>query len=88
MPTYYLNTEPDSNGNFRLHVEQCSHIQNSKSVSFLGEFENLEKVLLESKSSDYKISLCRECIDVNYAKPLSERKSLVLSLLKWFRDKK
>lgn len=68
MPNYFLHTEPDSKGNFRLHVEKCPHINNTKSISFLGEFKNLSNVISECKSSDHSISLCKECIDVNYTK--------------------
>ncbi len=88
MPNYYLNTEPDTNGYFRLHVKQCSHIQNSESVSFLGEFEDLSKVLSECESSDYSVSLCTDCIDINFAMPISERKNIIVSLLNAFRYKK
>ncbi len=88
MPNYYLHTEPDANNNFRLHLEQCPHIQNTKSISCLGEFEDLTTVLSECQSSDYTVSLCTECIDINFAKPISERKQVVISLLNWFRYKK
>ncbi len=88
MPNYFLHTEPDANDNFRLHLEECSHIQNTKSISFLGEFDDLSTVLSECKSSDYTVSLCTECININFAKPISERKQLIVSLLDWFLYKK
>jgi hypothetical protein len=80
MPNYFLHTEPDANDNFRLHLEHCPHIQNTKSISYLGEFDDL--------STDYAVSLCTDCIDINFAKPISERKQLIASLLDWFRYKK
>lgn len=88
MPNYFLDTKPDANNNFRLHLEHCPHIQNTKSISCLGEFKDLTTVLSECQSSDYTVSLCTECIDINFAKPISERKQVVISLLDWFRYKK
>lgn len=88
MPNYFLHTEPDANDNFQLHLEQCPHIQNTKSISYLGEFDDLSTVLSECRSSDYAVSLCTECIDINFAKPISEQKKIILSLLDLFRYKK
>ena len=63
MPNYFLHTEPDTNNNFRLHLEQCPHIQNTKSISYLGEFDDLSTVLSECQSSENTVSLYG--VDIN-----------------------
>ena len=87
MSKYFLDNKPNTKGNYCLHKEHCLHIQDLESASLLGEYENLEEVLVESQSKDYTISLCTECIDINFAKPLNERRLSSLSLLNWFRHK-
>ena len=68
MPNYYLHTEPDAKGNYCLHVAGCSCLNNSSQFANLGDFTKNEEVIAETKSSDYRISLCKVCIDIHYSK--------------------
>lgn len=87
MPNYHLNTEPDRKGNYCLHIENCPCLQNSKTFTLVGNFDKLEEVVGVIKSSDYSVTLCKDCIDINYAKSNITTKEPLLNRLQNFIKK-
>jgi hypothetical protein len=81
MPNYYLNTEADTKGNYCLHVESCPNLHPSKVFTLVGNFDKLEEVIGVIKSSDYSVTLCKDCIDINYAKSNLTTKEPLLNRL-------
>ena len=49
-------------------MDNCSCWKNKNSFKLIGNFNKLEEVITEIKSSDYSISFCKKCIDTNYSK--------------------
>ena len=82
MPNYYLHTEPDAKGNYCLHVAGCSCLNNSSQFANLGDFTKNEEVIAETKSSDYRISLCKECIDIHFSKTAIDNTPTIFVQLK------
>lgn len=88
MINYYLDTEPDTKGEFYLHTENCILAENLEDFVLLENFERNEDILKAINKSDYAISFCQECIGVNFDKPLIDQKSKIMSLLNLFKIKK
>ena len=82
MPNYYLHSEPDAKGNYCLHVAGCSCLNNSSQFANLGDFTKIEEVIAETKSSDYRISLCKECIDIHFSKTAIDNTPTIFVQLK------
>ena len=87
MPNYYLHTEPDAKGNYCLHVAGCSCLNNSSQFANLGDFTKNEEVIAETKSSDYRISLCKECIDIHFSKTAVDNTPPLLIQIKNYNNK-
>ncbi len=87
MPNYYLHTEPDKKGNYCLHVENCKCINNTKHFTLVGNFKRLIEVVTVVKSSDYSVSLCKECIDTNYSKSVKNKDSIFIRLQNTIKNK-
>lgn len=85
MPTYYLSIEPDNKGNFLLHNEKCSLVEDTNQFALIENYDNIEDVLTVTKNSDYSVLLCKECIDV---KNNLKQKSIIVKILNWFGLKK
>ena len=82
MANYYLHTEPDTKGNYCLHIAGCSCLNNSNQFVLLGNFTKIEEVIAETKSSDYRISLCKECIDIHFSKTAIDNTPTIFVQLK------
>lgn len=59
MAKYYLNLNPQPNGDYEVHVEGCVFFPSDK--VFLGEFSNCIPAVREAKKIRPKSNGCKTC---------------------------
>lgn len=61
MPRYYVNNNEQPNGDHEVHVENCSRIQSSTNLTYLGVFSNCRDAVAEAKRRHPQSNGCYYC---------------------------
>lgn len=61
MATYYVNKNPQSNGDQEVHASQCSYIPSEANRMYLGEFTNCKVAVREAKRTYSQVNGCYFC---------------------------
>jgi len=62
MPSYYVNKNVQSNGDYEVHTtNDCPHPADIKNREPLGVFSDCHGAVREAKGRDYKANGCKYC---------------------------
>ncbi len=61
MNSYYVNTNPQSNGDHEVHREGCSYLPNPENRLYLGEFSSCHGAVYEAKKTYSTANGCYYC---------------------------
>ena len=61
MDKYYMNTNPQENGDHEVHKEGCEWMPNIENQKFLGNFESCFDAVKEAKKYDSQADGCYYC---------------------------
>ena len=51
MASYYINKNAQANGDHEVHKSGCSYMPNSENIKYLGDFNNCDDAVKESKKN-------------------------------------
>lgn len=58
---YYVNKEPQYNGDHEVHIEACFYYSRMKNKVYLGEFESCHEAVKEAKKNYPRANGCVQC---------------------------
>jgi hypothetical protein len=61
MKLYYVNTNPQANGDHEVHVSDCDFVPNFLNRKFLGYFPSCKEAVKEAKKTYPKSNGCKTC---------------------------
>ncbi|HJV86402.1 MAG TPA: hypothetical protein VJ698_13085 [Noviherbaspirillum sp.] len=61
MASYYVNRQPESNGDHEVHREDCSRLPSAEHREFLGDFVSCYGAMAEALRSYPTANGCAEC---------------------------
>ncbi len=61
MPRYYINTQPEANGNHEVHQADCNLLPDEAHRFFLGFFNRCSDALKEAKTHYPQVNGCYYC---------------------------
>ena len=59
--SYYVNDNAQDNGDHEVHVQGCSWLDQVKSKTYLGQFENCKDAVKEAKKTYTQSNGCAYC---------------------------
>lgn len=61
MARYYVNEQPQSNGDHEVHTESCSFLPDLRNRKYLGTFSNCHAAVREAKKHYTQVNGCYWC---------------------------
>jgi hypothetical protein len=61
MPRYYVNRNPQNNGDHEVHMEGCVHLPSQENRQYLGEFASCSYAVMEAKRFYPQLNGCFYC---------------------------
>ncbi len=61
MSLYYVNTNPQKNGDHEVHRYDCQYLPSILNRKYLGEFSNCKDAVTEAKKTYRQSNGCKTC---------------------------
>lgn len=61
MSTYYVNTNPQKNGDHEVHKSNCQYLPNILNRKYLGDYSNCKDAVAEAKKTYKQSNGCKTC---------------------------
>ena len=61
MKFFYLASNPNNQGEFKIHERECEHIPDLHDREYLGPFNNGSEAMRKAKDLNPKASTCEIC---------------------------
>ena len=62
MKLYYVNSNPQPNGDHEVHLSECAFVPNFINRKFLGFFKNCKDAVAEAKKTHKQSNGCKSCL--------------------------
>lgn len=66
MFLYYVNTNPQTNGDHEVHASACENVPNFLNRKFLGHFATCKEAVKEAMKTYRQSNCCKTCSDECY----------------------
>jgi len=61
MELYYVNINPQKNGDYEVHKSECQYLPNFINRKYLGLFDNCELAIVQAKKTYAQSNGCKHC---------------------------
>jgi len=61
MSVYYVNIDPQSDGQHEVHKSECTHLASREDRLYLGIFRNCQDAIQEAEKHYPAVAACNSC---------------------------
>lgn len=61
VSSYYVHTKTDDEGDYEVHVSDCSWLPNEENRKYLGNFNNCKEAVTEARKYFSPVNGCKHC---------------------------